>query len=50
MERKRVGIALFEDVEVLDFSGPFEILSVTQHRSGVTDLGPPNKPFDNTDN
>ena len=25
MERKRVGIVLFEDVEVLDFCGPFEV-------------------------
>jgi len=25
MERKRVGIVLFEDIEVLDFCGPFEV-------------------------
>ena len=30
MERKRVGIALFEDVEVLDFCGPFEVFSSTR--------------------
>lgn len=30
MERKRVGIVLFEDVEVLDFCGPFEVFSVTR--------------------
>lgn len=30
MERKRVGIVLFEDIEVLDFSGPFEVFSVTR--------------------
>lgn len=30
MKRKRVGIALFESIEVLDFCGPFEIFSVTQ--------------------
>jgi transcriptional regulator GlxA family with amidase domain len=30
MVRKRVGIVLFENVEVLDFSGPFEVFSVTR--------------------
>ena len=30
MERKRVGILLFEDVEVLDFCGPFEVFSATR--------------------
>ncbi|MDR3669486.1 MAG: DJ-1/PfpI family protein [Holophaga sp.] len=30
MDRKRVGIVLFNDVEVLDFCGPFEVLSVTR--------------------
>lgn len=30
MERKSVGIVLFEDIEVLDFSGPFEVFSVTR--------------------
>ena len=30
MERKRVGIVLFEDVEVLDFCGPFEVFSETR--------------------
>jgi len=30
MERKRVGIVLFENIEVLDFSGPFEVFSVTR--------------------
>lgn len=31
METKqwRVGIFLFDDVEVLDFAGPFEVFSVT---------------------
>ena len=29
MERKRVGIVLFEDIEVLDFCGPFEVFSAT---------------------
>ncbi len=30
MERKHVGIVLFEDIEVLDFCGPFEVFSVTR--------------------
>jgi transcriptional regulator GlxA family with amidase domain len=30
MERKRVGIVLFDDIEVLDFCGPFEVFSVTR--------------------
>ena len=29
MERKRVGIILFDDIEVLDFCGPFEVFSTT---------------------
>lgn len=30
MHRKRVGIVLFEDIEVLDFAGPFEVFSTTR--------------------
>jgi len=30
MERKRVGIILFDDIEVLDFCGPFEVFSATR--------------------
>jgi transcriptional regulator GlxA family with amidase domain len=30
MVRKRVGILIFPDVEVLDFCGPFEVFSVTR--------------------
>ncbi len=30
MERKSVGIVLFENIEVLDFCGPFEVFSVTR--------------------
>jgi len=30
MNRKRVGIVVFHDVEVLDFCGPFEVFSVTR--------------------
>jgi len=32
MERKRVGIVIFENIEVLDFCGPFEVFSVTRLR------------------
>src|SRR5262245_36483306 len=31
-----VGIFLFDNVEVLDFAGPFEVFSVTGRRSGST--------------
>jgi transcriptional regulator GlxA family with amidase domain len=30
MQRRRVGILVFDDVEVLDFCGPFEVFSVTR--------------------
>lgn len=30
MSRKSVGILLFQDIEVLDFCGPFEVFSVTR--------------------
>jgi transcriptional regulator GlxA family with amidase domain len=30
MKRRRVGILIFPDVEVLDFTGPFEVFSVTR--------------------
>ena len=30
MDRKRVGILIFPNVEVLDFCGPFEVFSVTR--------------------
>lgn len=30
MDRKQVGILVYEEVEVLDFSGPFEVFSVTR--------------------
>ena len=30
MERKRVGIMVFEDIEVLDFCGPFEVFAATR--------------------
>jgi transcriptional regulator GlxA family with amidase domain len=30
MERRRVGILVFDDIEVLDFCGPFEVFSVAR--------------------
>ena len=30
MDRKTVGIVIFDDIEVLDFCGPFEVFSVTR--------------------
>ena len=30
MNRKKLGIVLFENIEVLDFCGPFEVFSVTR--------------------
>lgn len=30
MNRKRIGIVVFDEVEVLDFCGPFEVFSVTR--------------------
>ena len=30
MQRKRVGIVIYEEVEVLDFCGPFEVFSVAR--------------------
>jgi transcriptional regulator GlxA family with amidase domain len=30
MDRKTVGILIFDDVEVLDFCGPFEVFSITR--------------------
>jgi len=30
MERKTVGIVIFDDIEVLDFCGPFEVFSLTR--------------------
>lgn len=33
---KQLGIFIFEDVEVLDFAGPFEVFSVANELSGYT--------------
>lgn len=30
MSRKKIGIIIFNDVEVLDYCGPFEVFSVTR--------------------
>lgn len=35
MERRTVGILIFDDVEVLDFAGPFEVFSRTRLQGGV---------------
>ena len=35
MERWNVGILIFDDVEVLDFAGPFEVFSRTRLEPGV---------------
>ena len=34
--KRRVCIVIFDDVEVLDFCGPFEVFSVTGGRQGLT--------------
>lgn len=36
MDKKKVAIFLFDDVEVLDFAGPFEVFSVTNELSGYS--------------
>ncbi|WP_199618199.1 DJ-1/PfpI family protein [Paenibacillus alkalitolerans] len=45
MQRWRVGILLFDDVEVLDFAGPFEVFAVTALNRGQADE---RKPFEVT--
>jgi transcriptional regulator GlxA family with amidase domain len=44
MNRKRVGILIFPDVEVLDFCGPFEVFSVT--RLGTENRNEQSSPFE----
>ncbi|MGE5370449.1 MAG: DJ-1/PfpI family protein [Solirubrobacterales bacterium] len=34
MKQKNVGILLFENVEVLDFAGPFEVFSISEYENG----------------
>ncbi|MFC5406073.1 DJ-1/PfpI family protein [Cohnella soli] len=41
MKPWKVGILLFDDVEVLDFAGPFEVFSVTVLNRGQPDLFQP---------
>ncbi len=36
MDKKNVGILIFNDVEVLDFAGPFEVFSVTDELNNHT--------------
>src|SRR5689334_19132786 len=43
MNRYTVGILIFEDVEVLDFAGPFEVFSTT--RLPGRDSGDDERPF-----
>lgn len=44
MDRKRVGIVVFENVEVLDFCGPFEVFSTTRLDENNWQRGP--SPFE----
>lgn len=44
MEGKRVGILLFENLEVLDFCGPFEVFSATRLNEERRQEGP--SPFE----
>src|SRR6266850_331049 len=39
MKRKRVGILVFTDVEVLDFCGPFEVLLVAETAAPIVTTG-----------
>ena len=39
MNRKRVGIVVFPDVEVLDFCGPFEVLLVAEQAGTIVTTG-----------
>lgn len=34
MTRRKVGILLFNEVEVMDFAGPFEVFSITENDEG----------------
>lgn len=43
MQAWKVGILLFDDVEVLEFAGPFEVFSVTAFNRGQRDVF---QPFD----
>jgi transcriptional regulator GlxA family with amidase domain len=41
----KIGILLFDDVEVLDFAGPFEVFSVTARLDQTASSSPLEKPF-----
>jgi putative intracellular protease/amidase len=45
MQRPNVGILIFDEIEVLDFAGPFEVFSQTRVAPGLasrrTDDGAP---------
>jgi transcriptional regulator GlxA family with amidase domain len=41
----KIGILLFDDVEVLDFAGPFEVFSVTAWLDQTASSSPLEKPF-----
>jgi transcriptional regulator GlxA family with amidase domain len=34
MSRRKIGILLFNEVEVMDFAGPFEVFSITENEVG----------------
>ena len=34
MSRRKIGILLFNEVEVMDFAGPFEVFSITENEEG----------------
>jgi len=34
MQCRKIGILLFNEVEVLDFAGPFEVFSITENKEG----------------
>jgi len=37
MKQWKIGILLFNEVEVLDFSGPFEVFSISYHlKTGIS--------------
>ena len=38
MSKKNTAILLFDDVEVLDFAGPFEVFSITNELNDYTIL------------
>ena len=41
MKKRNIGIVVFDDVEVLDFCGPFEVFSITRLANGDSDAWVP---------